>query len=118
MVIITNLHFLIFSNLFFFNLCSKGNTLSEIYTGTSALRSQFVLNGSITIFNKLYNLTKSIRRYWINNLFDGTRQDAYDIFLKHNETIDGWELNFQRKSSRMRKVLFITKVLLTIIAGK
>ena len=50
-------------------------------------------------------------------MMDGYRQDTIDIFLQTNLTIDGWDLHFKRKVSRMRKVLLLAKLCLMVIAG-
>jgi len=50
------------------------------YSGTGALKTDFTRTGKRTRLGAFVDLTKSTRRYFMNNYFDGPRQDAFDLF--------------------------------------
>ncbi|KAI0029153.1 SacI homology domain-containing protein [Vararia minispora EC-137] len=55
------------------------NYISSAYAGTPALKTDFVRTGKRTKEGALDDGKKSVMRYIKNNLFDGARQDAYDL---------------------------------------
>nr|ODN99773.1 inositol/phosphatidylinositol phosphatase [Cryptococcus depauperatus CBS 7855] len=56
-----------------------GNTVSQAYAGTGALKSDYTRTGKRSKEGMLEDGFKSIMRYIRNNFYDGDRQDAFDI---------------------------------------
>lgn len=55
--------------------------VSNAYSGTGALKTDYTRTGKRTKVGALNDLNNSITRYVKNNYFDGLRQDGYDLFL-------------------------------------
>lgn len=55
--------------------------VSNSYSGTGALKTDYTRTGKRTKLGALSDLNNSITRYIKNNYFDGLRQDGYDLFL-------------------------------------
>ncbi|CED84124.1 Putative phosphoinositide phosphatase [Phaffia rhodozyma] len=55
------------------------DTISEPYSGTGALKTDFTRTGKRTKAGALQDGVNSVKRYVFNNFFDGNRQDAYDL---------------------------------------
>ena len=54
----------------------NGDTISHIYTGTAALKSDFTRTGKRTLVGLMSDGYKSIYRYFLNNYYDGDLHDA------------------------------------------
>jgi hypothetical protein len=70
-----------------------GDALSKCYSGTGALKSDFIKTGKRTIKGAIQDGINSCTRYYINNFRDGYNQDCHDYFLgnlnpKKNEIKD------------------------------
>lgn len=59
----------------------NADAVSKSYSGTGALKTDFTRLGKRTNLGALADLKNSISRYAKNNLFDGPRQDGFDLFL-------------------------------------
>ncbi|KAF9924153.1 hypothetical protein FBU30_005821 [Linnemannia zychae] len=59
----------------------NADVVSCAYSGTGALKTDFTRTGKRTKLGALRDLQNSIVRYIKNNFMDGSRQDAYDLFL-------------------------------------
>ncbi|KAG0254428.1 inositol polyphosphate 5-phosphatase [Actinomortierella ambigua] len=59
----------------------NGDSLSKIYTGTGALKSEVTRSGKMSLAGFLGDATKSINRFYINNFQDKDRQDIIDQLL-------------------------------------
>lgn len=69
-------------NLFFQSFwADNADAVSCAYSGTGALKTDYTRTGKRTKMGALQDLNNSITRYYLNNLRDGHRQDAYDLFL-------------------------------------
>ncbi|ORZ27073.1 SacI homology domain-domain-containing protein [Lobosporangium transversale] len=62
----------------------NADIISCAYSGTGALKTDFTRTGKRTKVGALYDLQNSIVRYIKNNFLDGSRQDAYDLFLSYD----------------------------------
>jgi hypothetical protein len=62
---------------------NNANAMSILYSGTDALKKDFTKYGKRTYRGLLDDGWNSAVRYVLNNFYDGTRQDTYDIFLGH-----------------------------------
>lgn len=58
-----------------------GDSLSLAYSGTPALKSDFVRTGMRTTCGIIYDGFLSCKRLYINNIVDGYNQDCHDYFL-------------------------------------
>ena len=58
-----------------------GDRLSLAYSGTGALKSDFVRTGKRTLMGNLQDGYLSSKRFYLNNFRDGYNQDCHDYFL-------------------------------------
>ena len=58
-----------------------GDYLAFAYSGTGAMKGDFVRTGKRTLMGNVRDLILTIRRLYINNLMDGYNQDCHDYFL-------------------------------------
>ncbi|KTW25812.1 uncharacterized protein T551_03648 [Pneumocystis jirovecii RU7] len=68
-------------NLFRNMWADNADFISISYSGTGALKTDFTRTGKRTRKGEFHDLINSILRYFQNNFTDGSRQDAYDLFL-------------------------------------
>lgn len=69
-------------NLVFQNIwADNADYVSNAYSGTGALKTDYTRTGKRTKKGALNDLVNSITRYIKNNYFDGSRQDGFDLFL-------------------------------------
>ncbi|CAG8655967.1 30604_t:CDS:10, partial [Racocetra persica] len=59
----------------------NGDSLSKIYTGTGALRSEYTRSGKVTWAGVLTDATKTVNRFYINNFQDKSKQETIDLLL-------------------------------------
>lgn len=59
----------------------NADVVSKSYSGTGALKTDFTRLGRRTYFGALGDFRNSLTRYARNNLWDGPRQDGFDLFL-------------------------------------
>lgn len=60
---------------------NNADTLSILYSGTPALKTDFTRTGKRTIKGSLNDGVNAIQRFGINNFIDGWRQNSLDAFL-------------------------------------
>eukprot|EP00475_Leptophrys_vorax_P010873 TRINITY_DN17435_c0_g1_i1.p1 TRINITY_DN17435_c0_g1~~TRINITY_DN17435_c0_g1_i1.p1 ORF type:complete len:374 (+),score=33.98 TRINITY_DN17435_c0_g1_i1:152-1273(+) len=60
-----------------------GDDISQQYTGTPALKRDFVRNGKRSATGILQDGIHSVLRYVFNNFYDGVRQDGLDLVMGH-----------------------------------
>ena len=91
-----------------FNLlwADHGDCLSLAYSGTGALKSDFVRTGKRTLMGNLMDGYLSCKRYYLNNFRDGYNQDCHDYFLG---AINPKKKDFKQHSS------FMLHILLTVL---
>ena len=58
---------------------NHGDDISNQYAGTGALKSGFTRTGKRTYGGLADDGVKSLTRYYLNNFFDGRKQDALDL---------------------------------------
>lgn len=63
----------------------NANEVSRQYSGTGALKTDFTRTGKRALAGILQDGYNSIGRYIKNNYLDGSRQDAFDLFLGRYE---------------------------------
>jgi len=59
----------------------NADALSILYTGTTALKTDFTRTGSRTKLGVLNDSKQSVVRYVLNNFYDGHNQNCYDVVL-------------------------------------
>ena len=59
----------------------NGDIMSIQYAGTGALKSDFTRTGKRTSYGLMRDGFNSLYRYYLNNFYDGYRQDSIDLFL-------------------------------------
>ncbi|KAK4773949.1 hypothetical protein SAY87_028968 [Trapa incisa] len=62
---------------------NHGDDISIQYSGTPALKGDFVRYGQRTAQGILNDFKNSLMRYYLNNFVDGTKQDAIDLLQGH-----------------------------------
>eukprot|EP00252_Welwitschia_mirabilis_P015203 TRINITY_DN3344_c0_g2_i1.p1 TRINITY_DN3344_c0_g2~~TRINITY_DN3344_c0_g2_i1.p1 ORF type:complete len:369 (-),score=59.90 TRINITY_DN3344_c0_g2_i1:112-1218(-) len=60
-----------------------GDELSIQYSGTHALKGDFVRYGRLTLSGLIKDGCNALARYYLNNFHDGIRQDAMDLITGH-----------------------------------
>lgn len=60
---------------------ANADALSTLYAGTPALKTDFVLTGHQTSLGMLRDGLNAVTRYYINNFWDGWRQDCVALWL-------------------------------------
>nr|CAG8454921.1 11956_t:CDS:10 [Entrophospora candida] len=63
----------------------NANAVSLPYAGTGAQKTDYTRTGKRTKSGAAIDLQNGILRYILNNFMDGTKQDAYDLFLGNYE---------------------------------
>ncbi|KAG6387692.1 hypothetical protein SASPL_152884 [Salvia splendens] len=72
-----------FDNSFKILWANHGDEVSIQYSGTPALKGDFVRCGQRTIQGILNDGKNALMRYYLNNFADGTKQDASDLIQGH-----------------------------------
>ena len=95
-----------------FNLlwADHGDCLSLAYSGTGALKSDFVRTGKRTLMGNLYDGYLSCKRFYLNNFRDGYNQDCHDYFLG---AISPKKKEFKQHSSFMLHILISVLIFFT-----
>jgi phosphatidylinositol 4-phosphatase len=88
-----------------------GDLLSLAYSGTGALKSDFVRKGKRSLKGNIDDGINSCKRFVINNFIDGHNQDCHDFFLmKLNPKKD----NLKEHSTKNVKIITPTAIILAI----
>ena len=86
-----------------------GDLLSLAYSGTKALKSDFVRKGKRSMKGNIQDGINSCKRFVINNFIDGHNQDCHDYFLmKLNPKKD----NIKEHSTKNLKIITPTAFIL------
>lgn len=62
----------------------NGDALSQIYTGTNALKSSFSRSGKMNLAGALSDVTKSVSRMYQNTFVDNRKQSTMDLLLGYD----------------------------------
>ncbi|RLN07056.1 phosphoinositide phosphatase SAC7-like isoform X1 [Panicum miliaceum] len=76
---------------------NHGDAISIQYSGTPALKGDFVRYGKRTTQGIVNDLRNSLARYYLNNFVDGTKQDAMDLLQGHYMTSVSRDMAVPRK---------------------
>lgn len=63
----------------------NGDAISQIYTGTNALKTSFSRSGKMNFAGALSDVTKSVSRMYQNAFIDGKKQSTMDILLGYDK---------------------------------
>ena len=72
-----------FENIFKIIWADHGDSISKPYSGTGAMKSDFVRTGKRTYLGNIQDGIISLTRFYINNFRDGYYQDCNDYFLEN-----------------------------------
>lgn len=64
-----------------------GDAISQIYTGTNALKSSFSRSGKMNFAGALADVTKSVSRIYQNTFVDSKKQSTIDILLGNDAQV-------------------------------
>jgi hypothetical protein len=67
----------------------NADAISLVYAGTNALKTDFTRTGKRTRVGLINDGKNSLMRYFLNNFYDGIRQDALDILLTTSDNNAG-----------------------------
>jgi hypothetical protein len=59
----------------------NADSISKMYAGTGALKTDFTRTGKRTFMGAIQDGLNSMTRYFLNNFMDGQRQDALDLVV-------------------------------------
>lgn len=62
----------------------NGDAISQIYTGTNALKSSFSRSGKMNFAGALSDVTKSVSRMYQNTFMDSKKQSTMDLMLGYD----------------------------------
>ncbi|CCF60266.1 hypothetical protein KAFR_0J02020 [Kazachstania africana CBS 2517] len=84
-----------------------GDQISQIYTGTNALKSSFSRKGKMSLAGALSDATKSVSRMYINNFMDKGKQQNIDALLgrlPHQQAVQLFDPINEYVSSQLEKM--------------
>jgi hypothetical protein len=102
----------VFESTFKLLWADHGDSLSLSYSGTGAMKSDFVRTGKRTLMGNLQDGYLTSKRFYINNFWDGYNQDCHDYFLG---SISPKKNNFKNHNGGNLKVIFPITVFLSYI---
>jgi hypothetical protein len=91
-----------FEKIFKLMWADHGDYISLSYSGTGALKSDFVRTGKRTLIGNLVDGYLSCKRFYINNFNDGYNQDCHDYFLN---SINPKKINFKEHKGGNFKIV-------------
>ncbi|PPR93372.1 hypothetical protein GOBAR_AA27297 [Gossypium barbadense] len=71
---------------------NHGDDISIQYAGTAALKGDLVRSGQRRVQGILKDRYISLKRYYLNNFSDGTKQDAFDLLQGHYKVSVGGDI--------------------------
>ena len=102
----------VFESTFKLLWADHGDSLSLSYSGTGAMKSDFVRTGKRTLMGNLQDGYLTSKRFYINNFWDGYNQDCHDYFLG---SISPKKNTFKNHNGGNLKVIFPITVFLSYI---
>lgn len=96
---------------------NHGDEISIQYSGTPALKGDFVRFGQRTVQGILKDGWNSLARYYLNNFCDGTKQDAIDLMQGHYIVTVSRELNPPAAKGGLEAVASFPAALLLVLTG-
>ncbi|CAA0809373.1 Phosphoinositide phosphatase SAC7 [Striga hermonthica] len=96
---------------------NHGDDISIQYTGTPALKGDFVRIGQRTVLGMLKDGRSSLLRYYLNNFRDGTKQDAIDLLQGHYIVSVSRSMLNTKKEDGIEAIASIQLALLLVTVG-
>ncbi|KAM7516026.1 hypothetical protein LguiA_005609 [Lonicera macranthoides] len=96
---------------------NHGDDISIQYSGTGALKGDFVRCGQRTIRGILKDGYYALMRYYLNNFVDGTKQDAIDLLQGHYIVSGSRDMTPPSQKGGIEAVASFPVALSLIIAG-
>lgn len=99
-----------------------GDQISQIYTGTNALKSSFSRKGKMSFAGALSDATKSVSRMYINNFMDKGKQQNIDALLgrlPHQQCVQLYDPINEFVSSRLDELTdkFTSQSTINLLVG-
>lgn len=92
-----------------------GDNISIQYSGTCALKGDFVRHGKRTVYGIIKDGYSALARYYYNNLRDGKRQDALDLATGHYAVSRGF--SFREEKKMIKFLTYLPLVSAIMFAG-
>lgn len=96
---------------------NHGDEISIQYSGTPALKGDFVRCGQRTVQGILKDGWNALMRYYLNNFCDGTKQDAIDLLQGHYIVAVGREMKPTSKKGGIEAVASFRLALSLMMTG-
>ncbi|CAI9758062.1 unnamed protein product [Fraxinus pennsylvanica] len=96
---------------------NHGDDVSIQYSGTPALKGDFVRYGKRTIQGSLNDGRNALMRYYLNNFRDGTKQDAIDLMQGHYILSVSRSMTPTSQEGRIEAIASFPLALLLILTG-
>lgn len=100
----------VFESTFKLLWADHGDSLSLTYSGTGAMKADFVRTGKRTLAGNLNDGYLACKRFYINNFIDGYNQDCQDYFLG---AIQPKKIQFKEHSTNNLKIILPVTLLLS-----
>ena len=88
------------------------DAISTQYSGTSALKTDLTRTGRRTTMGVIKDVINSARRYILNNFYDGSRQDAMDLFFGAYQV--GMNPNIRVKDTEETLLFYLAPLILMV----
>lgn len=100
----------------------NGDAISQIYTGTNALKSSFSRSGKMNFAGALSDVTKSVSRMYQNTFVDGKKQSTMDVLLGYDARTRPVKIfdpinDYVNEQLKTQSNLFTTWNNITVFAG-
>ncbi|PKI37436.1 hypothetical protein CRG98_042177 [Punica granatum] len=96
---------------------NHGDDISIQYSGTPALKGDFVRYGQRTAQGMLNDFKNALMRYYLNNFVDGTKQDAIDLLQGHYIVSVSRDLTAPSQQGGLEAVASFPVALSVVMAG-
>lgn len=93
----------------------NGDFISELYTGTAALKSDFTRTGKRSLYGLLNDGFKSIKRYYLNNYEDAQLEDATALLSGSYSVKRGLQSPFKVKRNLKKQLMIVVLVYLALL---
>ncbi|XP_042484714.1 phosphoinositide phosphatase SAC6-like isoform X2 [Macadamia integrifolia] len=96
---------------------NHGDDISIQYSGTPALKGDFVRFGKRTVEGIAKDGWNALARYYLNNFRDGTKQDAIDLLQGHYIISVSRDMNPPSQKGKLEDIASFPLALVIILAG-
>ncbi|KAA3479595.1 phosphoinositide phosphatase SAC6-like [Gossypium australe] len=96
---------------------NHGDGISIQYSGTAALKGDLVRSGQRRVQGILKDRYISLKRYYLNNFSDGTKQDAIDLLQGHYKVSVGGDITPPSQTGGLEAIALIHSVCAVLSAS-